>query len=375
MSWIGQVKGVPVVWGRPDSIAILEDSVAQKNFHRYWGIVRNEVIAKFLIIKELEVDYNYDDDINELWRIHDKTMEEFRRIIRNDDNDIANKNNHERKTKKNLLELKRDISRKILSSCHFCEWRCGVDRYNSNNGVCRLGSKAYVSSIFIHVGEEPELVPSYTIFFSHCNFKCVYCQNWDISQVHNGRVISPVLVANAIYKEWSNRQIRNVNWVGGEPTPNIHFILDVLVHLEANVPQIWNSNLYNSVESLKLLEGVIDLWLPDFKYGNNDCALRLSKIPKYFDVVTRNFKIINDFGDEILIRHLVLPNHVECCSERIINWIKNNLDNSKVRVNVMAQYRPEYQANKYKDINRRVSTDEWRHVYNYALELGLNLTS
>ncbi len=372
LPWIGHVKGVPVIWSRPDSIAVLDDQVAQETFSRYWAVIRNDKRAKFLILKEIEVDYNYEDGISDLWLVHDKAMNEFRIILK--ESDEESRNNSEEKTRKNLLVLKRDIARKILESCHLCEWRCGVNRYENNNGVCRLGKEAYIASIFIHPGEEPELVPSYTIFLSHCNFKCVYCQNWDISQVHSGRVLRPELVADRIYREWLDRQIRNVNWVGGEPTPNIHYILDVLTHLDANVPQIWNSNLYNSIESLKLLEGVIDLWLPDFKYGNNDCALKFSKIPRYFDVVTRNLKMINSFGDEILIRHLVLPNHIDCCSKRVIKWISDNMDKNRVRVNIMAQYRPEYQANKYNEINRRTSIEEWRQVYNYALDLGLNLT-
>lgn len=374
MSWIGRVKGIPVVWGRPDSIAIIDDREAQETFLRYWKIIREEALAKYLILKSIEVDYSTDSDLNELWRVHDKAMEEFRSVLNElDEEEVSNIEDREVQT--NLLKLKKDIADRILLSCHFCEWRCGVNRYEGNKGVCKLGKEAYISSIFIHVGEEPELVPSYTIFFSHCNFKCVFCQNWDISQVHNGLAMKSIHVANAIFKEWVNRNIRNVNWVGGEPTPNIHFILDVLLNLEANVPQIWNSNLYNSIESLKLLEGVIDLWLPDFKYGNNECALRLSKIPKYFDTVTRNLKMINSFGDEILIRHLVLPNHIHCCSEKVIKWIKDNLSKERVRVNVMSQYRPEYQAKKYKDINRSIRIEEWRYVYNYAKDLGLNLTS
>lgn len=375
MSWIGQVKGIPVVWGRPDSIAILDDKEALEIFSRYWRVVRNEVPAKFLILKTIEVEYNNEDELDELWKIHDKAMNDFRRVVASNGYDDGWEKVLKDAVSNNLLTLKKHIAEKILYSCHFCEWKCNVNRYITNNGVCKLGKNAYIASMFIHVGEEPELVPSYTIFFSHCNFKCVFCQNWDISQVHSGRVIEPIYVANAIFDEWLNRNIRNVNWVGGEPTPNIHFILNVLQKLEANVPQIWNSNLYNSIESLNLLEGVIDLWLPDFKYGNNNCALRLSKIPKYFDVVTRNLKIIDGFGDEILIRHLVLPNHTHCCSEKVVKWIAENLDKKRVRVNIMAQYRPEYQAKKYNDIKRSIRLDEWKYVINYARDLGLNLTT
>jgi len=374
-TWIGEVDGIPVVWGRPDSVAILEDKEAIQTFSRYWRILKNKTIAKFLIAKLIEVDYDEDLSLEELWNVHDDAMRDFKRILNEfSDEEIIEMWRSRRLSEKNLLKLKRDIAWKILESCRFCEWKCRVNRLKSSNGACRLGKDAYVASVFIHIGEEPELVPSYTVFFSHCNFKCVFCQNWDISQIHSGSPVEPEHLARVIYHEWSHRRIRNVNWVGGEPTPNLHFILDVLVRLDANIPQVWNSNLYNSVEALKLLDGVIDLWLPDFKYGNNDCALRLSKIPKYFDVVTRNLGIINSNGDEILIRHLVLPNHIECCSKPVLEWIAKNLDRSKVRVNVMAQYRPEYKAKKYPDIARRIRREEWKEAFEYARQLGLNLT-
>ncbi|MEX0568727.1 MAG: hypothetical protein Q6363_006155, partial [Candidatus Njordarchaeota archaeon] len=190
-----------------------------------------------------------------------------------------------------------------------------------------------------------------------------------------GAYISPIEVAIMIEKHWNQGEIRNVNWVGGDPTPNIHYILDVLVNLEVSVPQIWNSNFYNSIEALKLLDGIIDLWLPDFKYGNNKCGERLSNVPKYFDTVTRNFKIVNKKGDEILIRHLVLPNHTDCCTIPILEWIKENMDLSKVRLNIMAQYRPEYKAHKYEDISRRLTREEYLRAVKYAKKLEIPLTS
>jgi len=374
-TWIGQVNEIPVVWQRPDSISILENNEAIRAFQRYWKIVKNQALAKFLVAKLIEVEYQDDLDDDELWRIHDEALKEMKKCLQEkSDDEILELWKRGNVPKKNLLSLKRKIAWRILENCRFCEWRCGVNRLEKSNGACRLGKDAYVASIFIHIGEEPELVPSYTIFFSHCNFKCVFCQNWDISQVHSGDSVAPDVVARAIYHEWSNRRIRNVNWVGGEPTPNLHFILDVLIRLEANTPQIWNSNLYNSVESLKLLDGVIDLWLPDFKYGNNDCALRLSKIPKYFDIVSRNLKLINGNGDEILIRHLVLPNHFECCTKPILEWIEKNMELSKVRVNVMGQYRPEYKAKQYADISRRIKQSEWTQAVEYAKKLGISLT-
>jgi putative pyruvate formate lyase activating enzyme len=125
-----------------------------------------------------------------------------------------------------------------------------------------------------------------------------------------------------------------------------------------------------SSEAMELLKHVIDIWLPDFKYGNNSCALRLSKIPRYVDIVGRNHKIAVEWGD-MIIRHLVLPNHVECCSKKVLKWIADNLPKERVLVNIMDQYRPEYKAYEYEDIARRPYAEELEEVYSYAESLGL----
>ena len=254
----------------------------------------------------------------------------------------------------------------IYKNCHFCEHRCGVDR-RKKEGRCnaKLGS---IASHFFHYGEEEMLVPSYTIFFSGCTFSCVYCQNWDISQYQAGIYIEPEKMAWII--EGVVGRARNVNWVGGEPTPHLLYILRVLEKCTANLPQIWNSNMYCSLETMDILKDVIDVYLTDFKYGNDGCAERLSKIKNYWEVVTRNHEIAYKQG-EMIIRHLVLPNHIECCSMPILEWIADNVPNAIV--NVMAQYYPTYKAFEYEEINRRLHNEEYMRAYSYAVKLGLNV--
>ncbi|MCR8432993.1 MAG: radical SAM protein [Crenarchaeota archaeon] len=371
------LSGIPTVpFWRPDSVAILRDKDAIIRFNRYWRILSGKSLAKYLIAKKFAVD-EYDPlDENSMWRIHRDYMEEFHDFLNTrNDREILDWYEKSSFPHYNLLRLKHDLSNAIVKSCRFCEFKCNINRAEGAVGRCRVDAKSRIASIFVHIGEEPELVPSYTIFFSGCNFRCVYCQNWDISQRITGVHLPPIEVAIRIDERFQANEIRNVNWVGGDPTPNIHFILGVLLYTNSNVPQVWNSNFYNSIEALQILDGVIDLWLPDFKYGNNECATRLSGAPRYFDVVTRNFKIVNGNGDEILIRHLVLPNHLDCCTKPILRWIHDNLDLSKVRVNVMAQYRPEYQASAYKDISRRLTKDEFNEAIQYARKLELPLTS
>ncbi|MEM2487811.1 MAG: radical SAM protein, partial [Thermoproteota archaeon] len=206
-----------------------------------------------------------------------------------------------------------------------------------------------------------------------CNFgPCVFCQNWDISSdPENGTEVDPRTLA-LISKRLRTEGAANINYVGGDPTPNLHTILASLKHLNVNVPQLWNSNMYCSVETMKLLAEVIDIWLPDFKYGNNECAKRLSKVDDYFEVVSRNHKIAYENGD-MIIRHLVLPNHIECCTKPVLKWISENTP--KVLVNIMEQYHPDYlvarNPEKYPDIARRPASKEMREAYDYARGLGI----
>lgn len=267
-----------------------------------------------------------------------------------------------------ILDEKIEKAEELVEDCCFCEQRCGVNRKKGELGNCGVGYESRVSSAFIHMGEEPQIIPSGTIFFSGCNFHCVYCQNYDISQQPmSGEVWTPEEIA--IWIERNKTRIRNVNFVGGEPTPNLHNILKALKVCKAQVPVVWNSNMYMSSEVMNLLEGVVDLYLADFKYENSECAKKLSNVQNYFKVVSRNYESAIEHAD-ILIRQLVLPNHVECCSKPILRWVKENLDDRPL-INIMSQYRPSYTANEHTEIDRFLRNEEYSNVVNYAKELGL----
>ncbi|MFH0860567.1 MAG: radical SAM protein [Candidatus Altiarchaeota archaeon] len=254
----------------------------------------------------------------------------------------------------------------IFKSCRFCERRCRVDRSIGRKGICGV-LDARISNEFLHLGEEPELVPSHTIFFTGCTFKCVFCQNWDISQYPDGGAsIRPENLARVI----KSRGCRNVNWVGGDPTPNLNYILRVLTFLDKNIAQVWNSNMYLSEESMQLLEGVIDVYLTDFKYGCDECAMRLSSAPYYWRIMTRNHLLASQ-QCELLIRHLVLPGHFYCCTKPVLDWIAENVPDA--RVNVMDQYRPEYRACDYDEISEKLTGEEYSEAHAYAKDLGLSL--
>nr|MCK4929652.1 radical SAM protein [Nanoarchaeota archaeon] len=269
-----------------------------------------------------------------------------------------------------LLDEKIKTAHKILENCELCEHKCKVNRSKDKAGVCTVGDKLNVSSYFVHLGEEYFIVPSFTIFFMNCTFKCQFCQNWTISQGFEiGHTFTEEELASIID---THSHCRNMNFVGGEPTPYLPFILKTLKFVKSNLPVVWNSNFYMSEKSMELLKGMIDIYLSDFKYGNDKCAKRLSKIDNYMEVVKRNHLLA--FKDsELVIRQLVLPNHFECCTEPILEFIAKNFKD-KVIVNIMDQYRPEYKAKDYPEINRGLQKKEIEKAMNYAEELGLNFT-
>lgn len=274
-----------------------------------------------------------------------------------------------------LTSLTDKINRAValLSSCRLCSHFCEVDRLSGERGICRVGDQMSVASAFDHLGEEPFLVPSFAIFFASCTFSCQFCQNWDISQAPPEGVeqeISAKALAALIDK---HRYCRNVNFVGGEPTPYLPFILKTLAQLNIAIPVVWNSNFYMSEESMDLLSGTVDIYLADLKFGNDQCAARLAQVPDYCRIVQRNIRIAAR-DSELLIRHLILPNHIECCSKPALDFISDNLGD-KVLVNIMDQYRPLYRAYDNPEIARRIRADEFDKVVRYAENLGLNFIS
>ncbi len=356
---------------RPDAISVWKDPVVKERLSWYYKVMNDEMPAKFMICKKVQADFDEDTSLDELWRIHDESVKTFDKLL-----DAIKKGrvDFERLEDGNpsLLDLKVEIAYRITESCRFCENKCGVNRLKGEVGECGV-KRVNVHSYFHHYGEEAPLVPSGTIFYGGCNFKCVFCQNHDISQEYpnDGDVVDAKKLAR-IQEELRLTGARNINHVGGDPTPSLHVIVESLKYLDVNVPQLWNSNMYCSVESMKLLRELIDIWLPDFKYGNDRCAERLSLVKNYWNVVTRNIRWAHDWGD-IIIRHLVLPNHVECCTKPVLKWISENCPRSLV--NIMEQYRPMFKVlrnpDRYRDIARRPTVEEMNTAYSYAKMLGI----
>ena len=272
-----------------------------------------------------------------------------------------------------MLRWPLQYAKSMLSDCQFCEFRCHVDRTNGEYGNCGVSETSRISSEFLHFGEELELIPSHTIFFSGCNFRCVFCQNYDIStQPLAGIKIREEELAEIILRR--NRQgSRNVNLVGGDPIPNLHFIIFMISGFDEGfryIPVVWNSNLYHTPEASHVLDYFVDVYLADFKYGNDDCARRLSGVKDYFKVINRNLSHADKQAD-IMIRHLVLPNHLKCCTEPILEWVKEYLPNCYF--NLMFQYRPCHLAYEYPEIARPLNEDEIQAAVLLARKIGVRV--
>lgn len=340
-----------------------EESVNSEEtiLNHYYKVTRNEEPSYSK--KASIIPARYHDNLNDMWEEHERLSQ-----IYSDFNQCGKSNLETEQVKPSFsyLDLKIAIAEKLFEHCIFCERKCRINR-KQEKGFCNV-QETKIASEFLHMGEETPLVPSHTIFFTGCTFNCVYCQNWDISQhPEDGMVPSKQRMAELIDRRRYEGS-RNVNFVGGDPTPHLLYILKTVSLIEENLPVIWNSNFYMSREAMSLLNGVMDLYLTDFKYGNDNCAYRLSNIPDYWEVVTRNHKLAWESGD-MIIRHLALPNHIECCSKPILDWLYDNLG-EKVVLNIMAQYRPVYDACHYHDISRFLYSQEYAEIVNYAQDLG-----
>jgi putative pyruvate formate lyase activating enzyme len=353
---------------RPDAVRVLNDKMARKSLARYFSVVQDGKPAKFMIAKQIPAEFDENNSIKELWQEHGRLTQKFYKIEREIDTHQKSLRNTSN-PKKSYLDLKIEIAGRILTNCHFCTRRCGVDRFKGEFGYCKCGPEITVSSIFQHMGEEPELVPSGTIFTTGCTMRCRHCQNWTISQwVEKGEVYKPEVLAKEVEQLRMNG-CRNANLVGGEPTPWLEQWLETFNHVNKNVPVVWNSNSYYGPETARLLAGFVDVYLLDFKYGPGGCAEKISDAPNYWEACTRNHLEAKKYG-ELIIRILVLPNHLKCCTKPIIDWIVESLG-AETRVNVMFQYRPEWRAYEIPELRRRLTRDEMERAIQLAKEANL----
>jgi putative pyruvate formate lyase activating enzyme len=262
----------------------------------------------------------------------------------------------------------------LLESCEVCPHKCGVNRLKGELGFCQTGKNAIVDSYFPHRGEEKPIRGyrgSGTVFFSYCNMRCVYCQNYQISQLGEGREVSPEELAE-IFLELQAMGCHNLNLVTpSHVVPQILSALYLAVKKGFRLPIVYNTSSFDSLESLRLLEGIVDIYLADLKYADREIARRYSKVKNYpevaMDAIREMHRQVGDLIlDErgiavkgLLIRHLVLPNGL-AGTEKVAEFLGSLSKN--MAVNVMDQYYPSYMAWKYPELSRRITQREYHQA-------------
>ena len=272
----------------------------------------------------------------------------------------------------------------VSSNCELCPRKCHVNRLKDEKGFCKTGRNAVVSSFGPHFGEEKVLVGRFgsgTIFFTHCNLACVFCQNYDISQLGRGKEVSAKELANTML-ELQRMGCHNINLVS--PTHCIPQIMEALLHAfeeGLKVPIVYNTGGYDSVDTLKLLEGIVDIYMPDIKYGDDERGMRYSSAPNYFSVaksaVREMHRQVGDLKTDdrgiavkgLLVRHLVLPNNL-AGTEKVMEFLATEIS-AETFVNIMDQYRPLHKAFRYPELSRSITQFELRKAVEIALSHGL----
>ncbi len=279
------------------------------------------------------------------------------------------------------------------AECDLCAYDCGVDRTAGEVGACRVDDTAFVSSYFPHHGEENCLRGTHgsgTIFLGNCNMTCVFCQNFETSHEAVGEEATPAEIAEMAL-ELQSRGCHNVNFVS--PTHHSpHLVEAVRIARERglDVPIVWNCGGYERTEILSLLDGVVDIYMPDVKWSDDRAAAKYSRAPGYWQNVRESLaEMHRQVGDlelsgesradaglatgGLLVRHLVMPNHVEN-AKGVLRYVTEEIS-TDTYVNLMAQYRPYYRAKsdqRYEEISRSITREEYRDVVDYAHELGLD---
>lgn len=282
------------------------------------------------------------------------------------------------------LHQRTEALHQLMIECRICPNECLARRTEGETGECHSTDEVFISSVGPHFGEEPPLVGtngSGTIFFTNCNLSCEFCQNYDISHLGMGEKVSTIELSGAML-QLQQRGCHNINLVTPTHfTPQIVDALILAIEKGLEIPIVYNCGGYESVETLKLLDGIVDIYMPDIKYSIDENALKYSGIQNYWETVKLAVKKMHrQVGDlkisrrgiaqrGLLIRHLVLPNNI-AGSKAVIDFIADEISKDTY-LNIMDQYRPTYHAYKYPELDRSITNSEYKEAVGYAFFKGL----
>ena len=261
-------------------------------------------------------------------------------------------------------------ARAALACCRLCAHHCGVNRLARERGLCHAGATARVFSRQIEVADELDLVPTYAIALSGCDLRCDFCitgaQSWNPGA---GQSFSPRRTAQ-LATEALARGARSVMILGGEPTIHLPTVLELVAELPEDTRLVWKTNAHASAEARDLLEGIFDVWVADFKFGNDECARRLAKVPDYLQVIQENL-IWASTHTELIVRHLLMPGHLECCWRPVAEWLARRLPDTCVSLRF--GFWPGWHSDKHPDLDRTSSEAENECARAIAREFKLRL--
>lgn len=268
-----------------------------------------------------------------------------------------------------------------MNKCNLCNHLCNIDR-NKIKGYCQAPNHLVLAKAYLHKWEEPPIAGIYgsgTIFFSYCNLRCIFCQNYEISTNHFGKKTT-IKRFSEICLELQEKNATNINLV--TPTHYVPQIIKGIKKAKKNglkIPIVYNTSTYETIDTIKSLNNIIDIYLPDLKYYDDEIAIKYSKAPNYFNnaikAIEEMYKQVGKpiikngiMQKGIIVRHLMLPNHLED-SKKIIKYLYDKYKNN-IYISIMSQYTP-IKKTKYSELNQKISTNEYNELINYAYDLGI----
>jgi putative pyruvate formate lyase activating enzyme len=262
------------------------------------------------------------------------------------------------------------IARAMLADCRFCAHDCGVNRLAGEFGLCRAGAEPRFFSAQTEVSDELELIPTFAIALSGCDLRCDFCitgaESWNPRAGENFDAEEMAAKAKMVLRNGA----RTIMVLGGEPTIHLPAVLELVAELPDSAKLIWKTNAHGSAQARELLDGIFDVWLADFKFGNDDCARRLAKISNYTKIVQENL-LWADAHSKLIVRHLLMPGHIDCCWKPVAEWLAENLPG--VKVNLRSGFWPAWKSARHLELRGTVSDDETERAGKIARLCELNL--
>lgn len=269
-----------------------------------------------------------------------------------------------------VLDLKVALAHRMLSNCRLCAHRCGVNRLEGEMGYCRLRAEATVVEHFVHIGEEAPINPSLVLSLAGCGLRCLYCQQGELL---NPAEIEGELLESALWSRLDTQGTRSLSFVGGNPDESLYAILSFLSAAPTDwpLPVVWNSHAYATPETLQLLDGIIDAYVPDFKYGSEICGRRLSSAPDYVATAKAAISAMLTQGVPVIVRILVLPGHFACCHVPTLTFLSAQ-GRERLLVSLRGQYCPDHLIEpQHGEMARRPTAEEMGAVTKLIQELDL----